>query len=236
VERLWNVPSYAIATLLVAGPVAAYFHILPPLAGFSLIVLAVIASMVFGIGLAAASGFATVTNKPWRQRAVRGAVLPLAVALSVLMLLSFSKVPMIHDISTDVEDRLEFTPDVAAQSMNKDPEPDVRADVEAKQRAGYPDIAPVRLSSAPAEAFARAKTTADAMPGWLVTAADSESGRIEATATSKLFHFVDDIVIRVRPDPIGARIDMRSRSRVGQGDMGANAARIRAYFEALNKH
>jgi len=146
-----------------------------------------------------------------------------------------SKVPAIHDISTDLTDRIEFTPDVAASSMNKDPAPEQRAVVEGLQKSGYPDIAPVILAVAPDQAFARAKAVAERMPGWNVTNADSESGRIEATATSKLFHFVDDIVIRVRPDGAGSRVDLRSRSRVGQSDLGANAARIRAFEAELAK-
>ena len=53
-------------------------------------------------------------------------------------------------------------------------------------------------------------------------------------ATSKLFHFQDDIVVRVRPGADGGSlVDMRSKSRVGQGDMGANAARIRQFMVAL---
>ncbi len=234
-ERLWLVPTYAIVTLLVLGPLLAFFRIVAPLAGFSLVLLAVLIGVVFGIGLAAASAFATVTDKPWRPRAVRAAILPLLVGLPALGLASMSKVPAIHDISTDLEDRIEFTPDVAAASPNKDPEPEQRAVVEGLQKSGYPDIAPIELAVPPDQAFARAKSVAEKMPRWNVTSADSASGRIEATATSRLFHFVDDVVIRVRPSAAGSRIDVRSRSRVGQSDLGANAARIRAFAEELKK-
>jgi uncharacterized protein (DUF1499 family) len=234
-ERLWLAPTFTILTLLVLGPVLAFLHILPPLAGFSLVLLAVLVGVVFGIGLAGASAFATVTNKPWRPRAVRAAILPLLVGLPVLGLASMSKVPRIHDISTDPSDRLEFTPEVKAASMNQDPEGDDRARVESEQKAGYPDIAPIHLDLAPGGAFERAKAVADRMPGWVVTHADADAGRIEATATSRLFHFVDDLIIRVRPDGTGSRIDLRSRSRVGQSDLGANAARIRAFAEELKE-
>lgn len=60
-------------------------------------------------------------------------------------------------------------------------------------------------------------------------------GYVEATDTSSTFRFVDDIVIRVTgPDGADAAhsmIDLRSRSRVGRSDLGANAARIRAFVE-----
>jgi uncharacterized protein (DUF1499 family) len=234
-ERLWLAPTFVIVSLLVLGPLLAFFHVLPGIAGFSLVLLAILVGVVFGIGLAAASAFATVTNKPWRPRAVRAAIVPLLVGLPILGLASMSKVPAIHDISTDLTDRIEFTPDVAAASTNQDPPAEQRAVVEGLQKSGYPDIAPVILAVAPDQAFARAKAVAERMPGWNVTNADSESGRIEATATSKLFHFVDDIVIRVRPDGAGSRVDLRSRSRVGQSDLGGNAARNRAFAAEVVK-
>ena len=39
------------------------------------------------------------------------------------------------------------------------------------------------------------------MPTWSVTRRDPQAGELEAVATSKLFGFQDDVVIRVRPDP-----------------------------------
>ena len=53
-------------------------------------------------------------------------------------------------------------------------------------------------------------------------------GRIEAVARTPIMGFRDDVVIRVRPAPDGARIDMRSASRYGRHDLGTNAARIRS--------
>lgn len=66
-------------------------------------------------------------------------------------------------------------------------------------------------------------------PGWAVVATDAASGRIEATATTSWFSFSDDVVIRVVPAQGGSRIDVRSVSRVGKGDLGANAKRVRAF-------
>jgi uncharacterized protein (DUF1499 family) len=43
-------------------------------------------------------------------------------------------------------------------------------------------------------------------------------------------------VIRVRPQADGSsRVDMRSKSRDGQGDMGVNAQRIRDYIAAVSR-
>ena len=60
-----------------------------------------------------------------------------------------------------------------------------------------------------------------------------DAGRIEATDTTFFFGFTDDIVIRVKPAGMGARLDIRSKSRVGQNDIGRNAARIHAYVKRL---
>ncbi|HTO53354.1 MAG TPA: DUF1499 domain-containing protein [Myxococcota bacterium] len=234
-ERLWLAPTFTIVTFLVLGPLLAFTRLVDPMVGFSLVLLAVLVGVVFGIGLAGASAFATVTQKPWRPRAVRAAVVPLGVGLSALALATISHVPPIHDVSTDPGARLPFSPEVTAASLNQDAEGEERAQVEALQKSGYPDIAPVHLDLPPDQAFERAKAVAAHMPRWEVTHADASSGRIEAIATSRLFHFVDDVVIRVQADGSGSRVDLRSRSRAGPTDLGANAAHIRAYAAELRK-
>ena len=59
--------------------------------------------------------------------------------------------------------------------------------------------------------------------------------RIEASQSSFWFGFVDDVVIRVQPAGAGSRVDMRSLSRQGVGDLGVNARRVRAYMAALKQ-
>ena len=127
------------------------------------------------------------------------------------------------------------------QARSVPPINDIRTDVENSapalaqaQRAAYPDIAPVRLPIPPQPAFARAVAAAEAM-GWQTASLDAPARRLEAVATTPWFGFKDDVTIRVSPDPQGSRIDIRSRSRVGRGDAGANAARIRAWRAALLK-
>ena len=88
------------------------------------------------------------------------------------------------------------------------------------------------MDATPADAFKRALQAARDM-GWEIVAADAAAGRIEATDTTFWFGFKDDVVIRVEADGAGSRVDLRSVSRVGVGDVGANAARIRAYLRTL---
>jgi uncharacterized protein (DUF1499 family) len=103
------------------------------------------------------------------------------------------------------------------------------------QSAAYPDLRTVDLPQSPDEVFRAALEVAGAMPGWEVVLADSSAGRIEGTATTRWFRFKDDVVVRIRPGASGTRVDIRSRSRVGQSDVGANAARIRAFTARLKE-
>jgi uncharacterized protein (DUF1499 family) len=140
--------------------------------------------------------------------------------------------PAINDITTDPDDPPRFAAALEAPAnRGRDMTyPDAFA---AQQRAAYPDLAPVRVSSPPARALALAEETARDL-GWEVVAVEREAGRLEARETSRLFRFVDDVVVRVRPAPGGGSlVDVRSKSRDGRGDLGANAGRIRAFVEAL---
>ena len=138
--------------------------------------------------------------------------------------------PPIHDISTDTEDPPPF---VAVVPLNTPGRTDYEGEViAAQQRQAYPDLQPVMLDDPPAEAFERALAAVYRMR-WQLVEADEPAGRIEATDTTFWFGFKDDVVIRVRPAGAGTRIDVRSLSRVGGGDAGTNAARIRDYIETL---
>ena len=57
---------------------------------------------------------------------------------------------------------------------------------------------------------------------------------IEATARTPIMGFRDDVVIHVSPNRDGARVDMRSASRYGLYDFGANATRVRSLLEDLD--
>jgi uncharacterized protein (DUF1499 family) len=156
-----------------------------------------------------------------------------AIALPLRVKKLAEKMPF-NDVSTDTENpppldallplrRAELPGDTGAYD---------RARLAALQQRTYPDLAPLRLDAAPADAFPRARDTAAAM-GWTIVAADVARGRIEAYDKTRWFGFVDDVVIRMTADGGGTRVDLRSASRVGISDLGKNADRIRAYLAAL---
>lgn len=141
--------------------------------------------------------------------------------------------PPIHDISTDTDDPPPF---VAVARLRKDAKNPVEyggPEIAAQQRQAYPDIAPLSLSLPANQAFARALEAAR-VQGWEIVAAVAAEGRIEATDTTRWFGFKDDVVIRVLPQGTGSRVDVRSVSRVGRGDVGTNARRIRKFLKTLS--
>jgi uncharacterized protein (DUF1499 family) len=142
-------------------------------------------------------------------------------------------IPSINDITTDTVNPPVFVAVVPLRAGSPVSTTYPGAETAAKQQSGYPDIRPLELSVPPDAAFARALDAAKSF-GWEIDAADAASGRIEATATTPWFGFHDDVVIRVTPTPSGSRIDVRSLSRVGKGDFGTNAKRIRAYLAKLS--
>ncbi len=228
---LWMVPTLVIAVLLTIPPLGAFLRLWGPLGGFFPFFIGIFLSLLTAITLAAAAAFATVTARPWRGSAVRGAALPLVVLVAVFV--SRPGNVAINDVSTDLEERPGFTLDVAAAPGATQQTEESLAYFAEVQREHYLEVQPLLLPEAPAQAWNRALATARDMPRWQVTREEPGSGQIEAIARSRVFHFVDDVVIRIRPDGSGSRVDVRSRSRVGQGDFGANARRILVFQAAL---
>jgi uncharacterized protein (DUF1499 family) len=152
------------------------------------------------------------------------------LAMPARYLLGFP--PPIHDITTDTENPPEYVAVLPLRQEAPNPAAYGGEQIAAQQRAAYPDIQPLELPVPPDAAFDRALAAVDEME-WEVVDANRQQGRIEATDTTFWFRFKDDIVIRITPSGAGSRIDVRSLSRVGQGDAGTNAARIRDYLDAL---
>lgn len=153
------------------------------------------------------------------------------VALPIYYKIQASKLPRIHDITTDSENPPRFEAVLPLRAGVPNP---IEYDpaVAAEQKRAYPDIQPLTLPAGPGEAFSKALDAAQKM-GWQIVKEDSAQGVIEAVDTTRWFGFKDDVVIRLTPQEKSTRIDVRSVSRVGKSDVGANARRIRKYFRKL---
>ncbi len=184
--------------------------------------------------------------KPRRGRALALAALlipALALGYAAYVRAQAAAIPAMHDISTDLADPPGFSQAVA-QARAAIPGANT-LDLAAKrgrdgtsyadmQRRAYPDIQPIALSREPAAAFAAAKSAAERL-GWRITREEPEAGLLEAQARTFWFGFTDDIAIRIRATETGSAADVRSVSRVGVSDLGANARRIRAFRDLLLK-
>jgi len=155
-----------------------------------------------------------------------------AAAPPIIMLEQAKRYPYIHDITTDTFDPPVFVALLAERNKSPNGSRYGGVEIAAQQQKGYPDIKSLVLKSAPQETMQRAIDAARSL-GWEVVSSDAPTGRIEATDTTAWFGFKDDIIVRVRPEGTGSRVDVRSVSRVGQSDLGANAARIRKFVSKL---
>ncbi|MDI1253050.1 DUF1499 domain-containing protein [Thermomonas sp.] len=172
-----------------------------------------------------------------RRRGLAGLVVALVLGLGVAFvpwsgMQRARSVPPIHDISTDTKRPPEF---VAILPLRADAPNSAEyggPELAAAQIAAYPDLQTHQMDAAPAQAFERAQQAARGL-GWEIVSIDRTAGRIEATDTTFWFGFKDDVVIRIEPDAAGSRVDVRSVSRVGMSDVGANAARIRKFLRTL---
>ena len=115
------------------------------------------------------------------------------------------------------------------------PEPGPAA--RASQRAAYPQIAPLTLDLDADVAFELARKAALNRRWQIVEAIRPGgrvgNGRIEAVSRGLVLNLADDVTVRVHPRADGARIDVRSASRLGGHDLGGNADRIRAYLDEV---
>jgi uncharacterized protein (DUF1499 family) len=228
--------SAAAAIAVLAGVAFAFSGITAPFTGFKIFGAALPASLLviaLGLlGIVVSRGHDAAEDRARARNALLRAAAVLAIF--VLALVPGWGLPRINDITTDPADPPVF------EAASRDPanvgrDLSYRPGFAEQQRAGYPDLAPIVVAGAPAAVFARAQDEAVKL-GWKIVASKPEATTFEASQTSRLFHFVDDVVVRVRPDPTDAaksRVDVRSKSRDGVGDMGVNARRIRVFARAM---
>jgi Protein of unknown function (DUF1499) len=179
----------------------------------------------------------------WRNSAIGGRRSALALILSLPVLapaavagyLSQVTAPL-SDISTDPQDPPHFAQPlilIPGGNINEPPRLDA-----VLQDKFYPDLAGRRYPLSADSIIADVMTVINDK-GWQLKAPSAQSNGdadwvIEASVKSALFGFVDDVVIRVTDEGEAAYVDMRSASRYGRNDLGANARRIADFMNDLD--
>ena len=206
------------------------------LRAFSYDLYAAIAAVVLGL-----IAFAINRLRPWGSFPLGGAAFAFLAGVAVMVPIGFNafralRAAPIHDITTDTDNPPQFVAVLAertaAHALNST---DYDPKTALIQHAYNRDIAPAVVQLAMDEAFRRVLDEAR-LDGMRIIAEDREHGRIEAVASTFWIQFNDDIVFRLTAQsPTVTRIDMRSESRVGGGDTGTNAARVRRFLAAIER-
>lgn len=142
--------------------------------------------------------------------------------------------PPIHDITTDTENPPEFEAIVPLRADAPNQTEYGGEEVAKAQKEFYSGIETLRLDVPPSQAYEEALEAARET-SWEIVAADKEDLRIEAYHKLPWFGFIDDVVVRVDTTEQGSKIDVRSVSRIGRGDLGVNAHRIKEYLNSIEK-
>jgi uncharacterized protein (DUF1499 family) len=149
------------------------------------------------------------------------------------------RLPAIYDVTTDPIDPPRFEAIARLRPRDANPVAYAGLHIAELQRKAYSDIEPDLTTATPQEAYDAVLKVIAKRKWHIVDArppqgAAPRDGLIEAIARTPILSFRDDVAVRVRATADGARIDVRSASRYGRHDLGANAARVRALIEDVD--
>lgn len=161
-----------------------------------------------------------------RAMILTGFLLTLGVtATGVYFQYSARNAPPIHDITTDLESPPEFVAMVRLRQDAPNPPEYTGEETAQAQREAYPHIQPLVVNM-PKQEVIDEIVNLIADRGWHMVSINRQDGRVEATEKLAWFGFKDDVVFRITETGEETRVDMRSKSRIGRGDIGVNADRI----------
>jgi Uncharacterized protein conserved in bacteria len=226
--------------LLFAGIATVRLSWLPVGPGLLIVSTSAAIITIYGLLTSPVVFYKTLFRKPLAGRTLSRCLLGLMPVVVFLLSVGVEglQAPAIHDITTDVENPPQFVL-AASDRVEGDHSVDYEGEVIARlQQRAYPDITS-RTYEKSADTMKVAVLAAIDELEWRtlgVESIDTGGFRIEAVDRSLMFGFEDDVVIRVSPQGNGTRLDVRSASRLGLGDLGANAKRIRGFFETLGEN
>lgn len=136
--------------------------------------------------------------------------------------------PPIHDITTDINTPPQFTFLSDDRAGAKNTLVYGGAEIAQQQLKAFPDLKPITSELTAKQAYLKAINIAHTM-GWDIVYEDQKTFNFEATARTPFFNFTDDVVVQVSEKNNISIINIRSVSRIGRGDRGVNAQRIRDF-------
>ena len=108
-------------------------------------------------------------------------------------------------------------------------------DITTGESADYPELKPRVYPQAPDRVYEYVIQAARSLPRWSVVRRDPAARTVHVHVTTYLFGFIDDVTARVEPVEGGSRVVIRSRSRIGKGDLGENARHIAALQRRMDE-
>lgn len=214
---------------MLAGIALASAGVIPAIFGWVLMAL----GALFGLAVSLTIFFTRVRKgQPHFRVFAMIAMLPPAVATPIAVHdLSY---PLINDVTTDLENPPVFAAALEAPA-NAGRDMAYPNRFVPIVREAYPDIRPLVMEESSEQIFQRVTELAEVQSGWEIKNRDTEILTIEGEVSTFFLGFIDDFVIRVSDQDGKARVDMRSKSRVGLVDAGANAKRIRNFLAQLGR-
>lgn len=228
-----------IAVLAIAVMIfGARFGLWQPIVGFGLVrnYMNPIAYVVLGLGILGVIYYLIVKSRCGLGKSLFTAVVGIALLAPTI----YGKInppvrlPPIHDITTDTSSPPPFHVLDDSREGARNTLVYGGPEVAAFQQQAYPDIAPIFSDKSTQAAFQEALRVAKEM-GWEMVAEDQNALRFEASARTSVYQFVDDVVVVVSSVEGQSRVDIRSVSRIGRGDRGVNAERVRTFISLFEK-
>ncbi len=182
----------------------------------------------------------------WREGlgGLRSALLAMAIGIVLLaypayLAIKAYRLPPIVDVTTDPTDPPQFETIARLRPRGANPIAYPGAAAAELQRNAYPDIEPLVVTTNPMQTYEAALAIVTKRKWFVVDTRAPQAGRreghIEAVSRTPIMGFREDVVVRVRADGDGARLDVRSASRYGTHDLGGNASRIRNLIDAIDE-
>jgi len=180
------------------------------------------------------------------QTGRKGAGVLLVGLLAAALLLAYPgylavqaiRLPVLNDISTDLDDPPAFSRSRAALTARDNQMPDSSSvDERHLQKQAYPNVQPILLDLDADETY-KAVLKVAAARKWKIIDQTPPGGRsglghVDVVARGLVLGLPDDITIRIAPQAGQTRVDVRAVSRIGRHDFGENARRIQKFTDAL---